>query len=381
MLRNPLLVLALAAALISAGACSSESNPGSPPPSATTLDQVTERGPYGVGVTEFQIVDTSRPTEKLEGTAGAPERTLPVVVWYPADPAAAAPEQPDAPLAQGDAPYPLIVFAHGISAFPRQAESYTQHLASHGYVVAAPEFPVTHLGAPGGIHLAGVINQPGDVSFVIDEVLRMSSGASGVLSGSVDDQKIGVTGHSLGGFTALLVPYGPAPDDRIDAVVSYSPTGCFLGDASGSAPGVPTLVIGGTNDLLVGPASIRAGYDRIPPPKYWVDIAGADHTRFADVDLSDEDIQASGFNYTGENVRDEALQIIQATGADPSACLQDEEPAAAALISADRQRELLRAFATPFFDAHLKGSDDALAFFEEELPEMVIEATFESEVN
>jgi predicted dienelactone hydrolase len=200
-----------------------------------------------------------------------------------------------------------------------------------------------------------------------------------MLAGAVDEETIGVTGHSLGGFTALLVPYGAEPDERVDAVVAFSPTGCFLGDATESEFAIPTLVVGGASDLLVGPASIRAGYDRIPAPKHWVEVTGADHSRFADVELSDEDIQELGFNYTGENVQDEALDILEETRADPAPCLADDEPPDAPLISAARQRELMRAFATPFFDAYLKGSDASLSFLEDELPGLIPEAATEVE--
>jgi len=37
----------------------------------------------------------------------------------------------------------------------------------------------------------------------------------------------------------------------------------------------------------VNPPSVRQGYDVANPPRYFVELAGADHVRFADIDISD----------------------------------------------------------------------------------------------
>ena len=49
-------------------------------------------------------------------------------------------------------------------------------LARAGFVVAAPVFPLCSAGAPGGPEESDVINQPGDMSFVISSLLAVSSG-------------------------------------------------------------------------------------------------------------------------------------------------------------------------------------------------------------
>lgn len=67
-----------------------------------------------------------------------------------------------------------------------------------------PHFPLPYAGTPGGINGADVQHQPGDVSFVIDQVLADASSEDTVFAGLVDDEKIGVAGHSdllsLGGL-------------------------------------------------------------------------------------------------------------------------------------------------------------------------------------
>src|SRR6185503_5950050 len=96
------------------------------------------------------------------------------------------PETRDAAVDAIGGPYPLIVFAHGFTASRVQSGQYTRHLASHGYVVASPDFPSSKSNAPGGPRLRGVIEQPGDVSFIIDELQARDGNADWGLAGDVD---------------------------------------------------------------------------------------------------------------------------------------------------------------------------------------------------
>jgi predicted dienelactone hydrolase len=74
--------------------------------------------------------------------------------------------------------------------------------AAARYVVVAPAFPLTSNVTPGGGHPGDVTNQPADVTFVINEVLKMSRAkAGGPLAGLIDKRHIGVAGLSLGGST------------------------------------------------------------------------------------------------------------------------------------------------------------------------------------
>ena len=74
---------------------------------------------------------------------------------------------------------------------------------------------------------------------------------------------------------------------------------------------------------------------------------------------------------------DDALEIISEIGGDVGGCAAPADRNREGLLSPERQRELLRAFATPFFDAYLRGSDDSREFLEEELPSQAPEARFE----
>src|SRR6266852_5656967 len=117
-----------------------------------TSAQVLQPGPAAVGVTTVTFEDTSRPTMANGSFPGSPSRILVTEIWYPAEPGASPPatENRDAPLAQNGRPYPLVIYSHGFFS-NRIAGAYLAHqLASHGYVVAAPDFPLTFDSAPGG---------------------------------------------------------------------------------------------------------------------------------------------------------------------------------------------------------------------------------------
>ena len=368
--RRLLLVVGFGLLLAVAG-CSSGDDPEATPTAtvgpALTVADVSERGAYGVGVMTLELVDASRPTAANRDYAGAATRTLVTEVWYPAAPTVAAPEEKDAAAELSGGPYPLIVFAHGFSAFRRQSASYAQHLASHGYVVASPDFPGSNIAAAGGARLYAVLDQPADVSFVIDELLGREGESGWPLNGAIDGETIGMTGHSLGGLTTMLAAYGERRDPRIDAIVPISPPACFLPDGLAEGSSLPAMIVGGSKEIIVSPSWIRQAYEIASAPKYYADIIGADHIRFADLDITDDKLPDIVNQASGGTTVDDAGVIIQALGSDGARCLQ-RETSADELIAGDRQRELLRVAATPFFDAYLKHDASAMRFLEETLP-------------
>ncbi len=368
---------AFAAALLAS--CSSSPQPQVP--GASTLAEASGRGSFGVGVTTMEFVDTSRPLEAQGDFVGAAERPLTVEVWYPSYPSAASPEERDAPLDASGAPYPLVFFSHGFSSFARQSASFTQHLASHGYIVVAPTFPLSNINAPGRPHIDAVLNQPGDISFLIDSFASPTQGDAGFFKDAINFDAIGVTGHSLGGLTALLTAFGPERDGRVKAVAPIAAPACFIARDTVAGQSLPLLVLGGSLDRIVGRASIRNAYDVANAPRYFVELAGADHTRFADIDIDDRQLQAALPGIFGDDVASDAQDIAEATGAEAAGCAGDDTKSDDGLLPADRQRELLRIFATPFFDAYLKGSAEAEAFLQDELPGLVPEASVEIDVD
>lgn len=195
-----------------------------------------EAGPYSVGMAEYVFVDDSRPTDENRGIPGKPERSFPTWIWYPEG-------------AEGE--LPLIVHSHGIMSAGNELLNVAEHLASNGYVVAAASYPLSNGGTEGGANANDVVNQPADVSFLIDSVTALS-GDDKPFSGSIDRDRIGLSGYSLGGLTTVLATYHPRwRDPRISAAISIAgPINVFTPRFYTNS-NVPFLGIYGTADALI----------------------------------------------------------------------------------------------------------------------------------
>jgi predicted dienelactone hydrolase len=103
----------------------------------------------------------------------------------------------------------------------------------------------------------------------------------------VDASRVGIAGHSLGGYTALGLAGGwPSwKDARVKAVLALSPH-CSPFVAKGQLGGmnIPVMYQGGTRDLGETPVVKPGGaYDRSSSPKYYVELRGAGHFAWTDL--------------------------------------------------------------------------------------------------
>jgi hypothetical protein len=115
-------------------------------------------------------------------------------------------------------------------------------------------------------------------------------------------------------------------------------------------------------------------YENAQPPRYWVEVRGANHVRFTSFDIDDAAVTdgipalvGATDPESGEDLTDEAIDCFGA--ADPAG----ETP----LPLAEQQRSV-RLYATPFFDAYLRGDEGALRLLQETLPALHL-AAFEFE--
>jgi predicted dienelactone hydrolase len=126
-----------------------------------------------------------------------------------------------------------------------------EHLASYGYVVVAADFPLSHFGAPGGPFAGDVVNQPSDVSFLIDRTLALAPSDRG-FPGEIDRERIGAFGLSLGGLTTSLVAFHPQlRDPRVRAALSIAGPGVMFTAHFYESADLPFLMIGGTSDAMI----------------------------------------------------------------------------------------------------------------------------------
>jgi dienelactone hydrolase len=256
-------------------ACSSSSGtrgaaPGttSPPLAATTTTTVPRLTHYGYAEREDTIVDKSRPTKANNGYPGAPDRTIRVKYYFPT-------EKGDAPATTG-APFPLIIWSHGWTAGPEVYQAIERALASAGFVVAAPAYPLSNSAAPGGPIVTDLGNQPADASFVLDHALALAK--NGWLKGKVDPSKIGAGGHSLGGFTTYELVYNSAcRDKRIKAAVAMSAIAAGCGGTNFKNIDTPLLAIHGDHDELVPYDGGQKSFNEANSPKFFMTIVGGKH--------------------------------------------------------------------------------------------------------
>jgi dienelactone hydrolase len=165
---------------------------------------------------------------------------------------------------------PLIVFCHGMWGHPRKFRRLFTRWVDAGYVVAAPAFPHTNDENPPPYLIDDVVNQPGDVSFVLDELLARGLG---------DANRVGVGGYSLGAETALAVGFHPRyGDPRIRAVVAVAGALFHPNFAADVLRRLPLLLVHGAEDTKRD--RLREAlktYEAAQEPKQLVLIEGAGH--------------------------------------------------------------------------------------------------------
>jgi predicted dienelactone hydrolase len=170
-----------------------------------------QRGPFGVGTHEVTIPHRTRP--------------LKLAMWYPAclgdQPALTTYEDGpikfygqalrDAPPDPHQAPYPLVLFSHGSSGTRYQSLFLTEHLASHGFVVMAVDHPGNtafdaYLSSDRyeELRIQNYVQRPDDLLRQLAFAEELSA-PTGAWPGLIDLERVAVSGHSFGGYSALAL--------------------------------------------------------------------------------------------------------------------------------------------------------------------------------
>jgi dienelactone hydrolase len=243
------------------------------PPTAATI------GKYAVGVMSKTFVDTTRPTDANGRAPALPTRTLLTAIYYPAEGKPNDKPIGNATINKGRGPYPLILFTHGLYARGVFYEDVLKAWVSAGYVVAAPDYPLSNKNTPGAVNfgtgVADTKNQPADASFVINQVIKDKQ-----LGGIVDPKRIGASGHSLGGITTYGLAYSACcRDRRVKAAIPMSGFGGLIEPIDQYFRNGPTplLALHGNTDGTVPIAGDINTFARAQPPKFFLTFIGAGH--------------------------------------------------------------------------------------------------------
>jgi predicted dienelactone hydrolase len=136
---------------------------------------------------------------------------------------------------------PVILFSHGLGG-SREGYEYLglywagcgyisvhlQHLGSDDAVWKGKEpAEITKALTAAAMSLKNAADRPRDVSFAIDRLTELDGEAGFPLNGRLDLQRIGVAGHSFGGFTSMAIAgqdFGSIRmgDPRVKAVIEMS---------------------------------------------------------------------------------------------------------------------------------------------------------------
>jgi dienelactone hydrolase len=298
----------------------------------------------------------------IEALDQARNRVFPCEIWYPAaaqhaglDVAPGEMEARDAAAQPGS--YPLILFSHSSGGRRRQSTFLCTHLSSHGYIVAAldhSEAVAPELARRDGETseqktargAAWMANRVPDVRFLLDYLV---DGAAWDSEAKLDLARIGIVGHSLGGWTALAALEA---EGRIGAVVALAPAG-----SSQPRPGilparltftwgrdVPTLYLVAEGDTSLPLAGMYELFERTPATKHMVILRRADHLHFMD---SVEQLH----------------EMVRATPmSEDLAAIQKEMRPIAELSSGEQAHLFVRGLTLCHLDAVLKRREEAQRF-------------------
>ena len=224
----------------------------------------------------LDLVDPSRPTPAGAGLPAADERHLVTEVYLPI----------------GQGPFPFVAFSHGLAGHPRKFTHLLGAWAEAGYVVAAPVFPLSNDEVPGEPTFADLADQPGDISFVIDQVLAASADEDDPLFGSIDPERIGVGGLSLGGATTYGVAFNDCcRDDRPIAAMVLDGARLAVGGEFEMDSGLPLLIVHADEDYALPYSEAAAAYADAVAPKWLITLHAFAHAEpFEDTEHPTDDL-------------------------------------------------------------------------------------------
>ncbi|MEO6404400.1 MAG: alpha/beta fold hydrolase [Ferruginibacter sp.] len=221
--------------------------------------------------------------------------SFPVLVQYPtyeiAKPIAFGPYTMNVSPGAGiiEEQFPLVIISHGNGGSHLVYRTISTHLAKNGYIVAMPEHYANNRNNNELENTTeNLITRPAHIRLTIDFLL-----SNNVFSNNIAQDKIGVIGHSMGGYTALALAGGiprtkeglvvaVKPDRRIKAIVLLAPgTGWFLNSLDKVT--IPILMLTAEHDPITPKwnAEIVLNHVSDKSKVTWREVENAGHFSFS----------------------------------------------------------------------------------------------------
>ena len=297
-------------------------------------------GPYRIGVRTLEVVNPNQ-IDILSVKAGDSlpryDRPLTLEIWYPAALSDSNAEGGsyevflrdgktqvelhgsavrDALPLTTDGSWPLVLISHGYPGNRFLLSHLGENLATKGYITVSIDHTDSTYSDKAAFG-STLVNRPLDVSFVLNEINRMTNEEGHFLSGIVETSQTGLIGYSMGGYGAVITAGGgvteksigydwgaPARtlaihlagserhegqiDPRIKAVVPIAPWGMTreFWDAKGlSGVRKPAFFIAGSRDKVSGyEEGVRAIYEQsVNAERYLLTFENAGHNAAAPI--------------------------------------------------------------------------------------------------
>ena len=339
----------------------------------------TPSGPFCIGAKDYHFINSEQ-DEPFTPDDDSDMREVEVRIFYPASPEAddaygvyMEPElieaatayveipgfaealeeietqfRPNAPLADSDTPFPVVLFSPGWGMSFQENLAVIEDMASRGYVVVAMNHPyfsgVTRLSDDSVVYTVipedeadslQFINDMfplllADAALVLDEVSDLAEAdPDDVFTNRLDMETVGIFGHSLGGALAGTLPL---VDDRVDAAIDMDGTVGFYSDDTSSIE-TPVMIHLAGSHTLHSDLALGDFWDRLTGPGYTVTVADAGHISYTDWPLFIA-----------------AIYFGQSTGEENQGTIDPVE-----------MMTIVREYNAAFFDTYLKGIDEALS--------------------
>lgn len=184
-----------------------------------------------------------------------------IVVYYPSA------------LTKSGGKYPMVLFANGTGVLPNKYKAVFKHLASWGFIVAGNYDPNPGNG----------LSMDDTLSFLLEEKDNPES----IFYNKIDEENIGIAGHSQGGAAVLAAISLCGHKDVYKCAAALSPAQEDISRPLGwtydlEKIQIPVMLAAGTetefeNQVVIPLKALNSMYDKLPAQKVMMRRIGMEH--------------------------------------------------------------------------------------------------------